>query len=351
MPLQIQKVFLSSTAYDLKDVRAEVARFLEEDFGLEVVCFESSDFPVEKGLHSHDVCINAGRGCDLFLLIIDKRYGGEYRGSKYPQYKAYNGIPMSITWAETAFAYDNNIPVHTFVRQQTWDERPIYKKAKKEGRNYTPTHVNDCRVFELIDCLVYQSGDTWIDRFNDVVDLKKTLVGRLEHWKDKPATITKRYLKKIQEERKKERQNENCLDPTGQYIDPPLVLIETERYIPPRERQRAKQQDLEKGYGIEPSAIEERVVRQHIDLSQLIHGNYPRVSIVADSGLGKTTLLKELILMIATNEITTPLIPLYFHFRELCSALSERDLHESRKSKRGKSKRKSKRGKAKGVTP
>jgi len=152
-----KRIFLSSTALDIPDIRAEIHRFLKEECEQEPVCFESKSFSVinDEGLHSHDISIDAIKDCDILLLIIDRRYGGLYSGSKYPQYKIYNEeIPMSITWAETTFAYDNCIPVYTFVRQAVWDERPIYKKLKKEERKYDPFHVDDTKEnFEKHPCI------------------------------------------------------------------------------------------------------------------------------------------------------------------------------------------------------
>jgi predicted ATPase len=168
---KVKKTFVASTSYDLKDVRAEVIHFLKEDYKQELVYFESPDFPVEEGLHSHDICIDAVKDCDAFLLIIGGRYGGSYHGTKYP-----NFVGKSITWAETCCAYSNNIPVYTFVRSSVWDERPAYKNNKT---GHKPFHVDDVAVFDFIDFIVEQPKDNWIDQFSDIVDLKSKIVGRL----------------------------------------------------------------------------------------------------------------------------------------------------------------------------
>jgi HEAT repeat protein len=126
---------------------------------------------------------------------------------------------------------------------------------------------------------------------------------------------TGRYLEKAKENRLKQRKNENCLSLEGVYIDPPLVRTRTERYLVPVEEGGAKSLDSEEGCDTEE--VQERITCKPILLEKLLSSDYKRVAIVAVSGMGKTTLLEELLLKIASNEIKTDLTPFYFHFREL----------------------------------
>src|ERR1700716_402475 len=75
------RIFLSSTAYDLSDLRAFTIDMLEKS-GHEVLFHESPTFPARVGLHSHDQCIEAVADCDLVVCIIDRRYGGRYAGAR-----------------------------------------------------------------------------------------------------------------------------------------------------------------------------------------------------------------------------------------------------------------------------
>ena len=65
-----KKVFISSTCFDLKDLRAELAISLKE-WGYTPIWNESPDFPKKPGLHSHDQCLDVVENCDIYLLIID----------------------------------------------------------------------------------------------------------------------------------------------------------------------------------------------------------------------------------------------------------------------------------------
>lgn len=117
-----EKVFISSTCFDLQDLRAELAHILDE-WGYEPVWNESPHFPKTSGLHSHDICLDAVKQCDIYILVIDKRYGGTYAGEKYPK------EDISITWYEAKLALQEQKEVHCFVREEVWNERPTYKKT------------------------------------------------------------------------------------------------------------------------------------------------------------------------------------------------------------------------------
>ena len=104
------------------------------------------------------------------------------------------------------------------------------------------------------------------------------------------------YLERVGEEWKKERLKEHELGREGVYIEPELMLrkeIEKEEKPLQDERQRK-----EKGYEL-----------SKINIASLLREKTARYIVVADSGMGKTTFLRELALMIAEKRITTELVP------------------------------------------
>lgn len=163
-----EKVFISSTSFDLKDLRAELARALEE-WGYLSLWNESPDFPKKSGLHSHDMCLDTVEESDIYLLIIDRRYGGTYAGKKYPR------EDISITWYETKIAFQKKKEIYSFIRDEVWNERPTYKKNLKKGVQIKPYHVDNPRVFDFIDFVVHLPRDNWIYTFKNSVELKEKL--------------------------------------------------------------------------------------------------------------------------------------------------------------------------------
>lgn len=162
-----KNIFISSTFYDLCDIRSELACFLK-NHNRNVMWSESIDFPVDYTIHSHDVCLNNVKKADLMILIINKRYGGIYAGNAYPSRN------ISITQYEVEKAKEIGIPVVTFVRNTTWTENAIYKHNKKNGIEIMPFYVDKVQVFDLIE-YIQHSNANWIYQFENSVDLKLKL--------------------------------------------------------------------------------------------------------------------------------------------------------------------------------
>lgn len=165
-------IFISSTCYDLADIRSELAFFLK-NYGKKVLWSESPDFPVDFYTHSHDICLDNVKKSDQLILIIDKRYGGIYAGNKYPKEN------ISITQYEVKIAMEMQIPIITFVRNTVWTERAIYKHNLKKEIKISPFYVDSIKVFELIDFILH-SKSNWIYQFENSLDLKlklKTILG------------------------------------------------------------------------------------------------------------------------------------------------------------------------------
>jgi len=196
-----EKIYVGSTAYDLKDLRPEIIRFLRQECHLTPINFESTDFPIDTKLHSHDVCIENVRNSDAYLLIIDERFGGVYSGKKYPLYRQNDGILLSVTWAEAKFAFDNKIPVYTYIRNSVWDERNIYKKQSCfVKKKYKPAFVKDIRTFDFIDFIVHQPKNNWRYTFDNVVDLKEKIQCTLPIYENPIEGYFKCILTKIRKD-------------------------------------------------------------------------------------------------------------------------------------------------------
>jgi hypothetical protein len=192
------KIFLSSTAYDLKDFRALIVDILESK-GHDVLYHESPIFPAKLGLHSHDQCILAVEDCDLVLCLVDKRYGGKYSGSfrdrfldqtfkvkgldRYGKSKSFKvtiiSKELSITWCELITAYASKKYIITFARQTTLDEKET-RRANQHLATFRPAFVEKNEVFDFLDWITKQPTNNWIASFNTIVDFKT----KFEKWID-----------------------------------------------------------------------------------------------------------------------------------------------------------------------
>lgn len=193
------KIFISSTSHDLEDFRILTIQELESR-GHEVIYHESPTFPVKLRLsHSHDICLEAIKDVDLVICIIKSRYGGTYAGNDPNQFpdidirikgKTKKGsdkretitIPsknLSITWCELYIAYQQKIDVITFVKNTTLEEKET-RRRNQFLSSFQPAHVEDKKLFDLIDWIIKKRESNWIVKYNNILDYKEYLLKWIE---------------------------------------------------------------------------------------------------------------------------------------------------------------------------
>src|SRR5438093_12013097 len=70
------KVMVSSTFYDLRQIRADLARFIGDELGYIALLSELPSFPVNPDLDTVAHCrARVEQGADIFILGIGARYG------------------------------------------------------------------------------------------------------------------------------------------------------------------------------------------------------------------------------------------------------------------------------------
>lgn len=116
------KVFISSTCYDLQQIRDSLCTFIK-GFGFEPVLSENGDVFYHPDLHTHEACLNEVSNCQIFLLIIGGRFGGKYIYDK----------SRSITNAEYDAAVKANIPVFTYIKRNVLDNHHLYQENKDKS--------------------------------------------------------------------------------------------------------------------------------------------------------------------------------------------------------------------------
>lgn len=140
------KVFVSSTCFDLKEVRDSISRFIKS-FGFEPILSEHGDVFYHPDLHTHEACIHEVSNCQLFILIIGGRFGGTYDSDKQ----------KSITNAEYEAAKESNIPVFTYIKKGVYDNHHTFQANKNKDfvKNMDFPHIekqdNAINIFNFID--------------------------------------------------------------------------------------------------------------------------------------------------------------------------------------------------------
>ncbi len=168
------RIFVSSTFYDLKHVREIIREFIE-NIGYEPVLSEFSDIFYQPGDTVQNSCLREIPSCDIFVLIVGKRYGSYFPGDS-----------LSITHREYIEAQNQLIPIYSFVDLDVLHDFGFHKKNKDTSK-CTYRVVEDINVFNLISDIQKASTDNALIPFASIADI-------LRHLKKQWASLFKSYL-------------------------------------------------------------------------------------------------------------------------------------------------------------
>lgn len=113
------RVFVSSTCYDLGEIRDGLASFISS-YGYEAMLSEKGDIFYHPDLHTQGSCIQEMTNCQIFILVIGGRFGGQYIADR----------KKSVVNAEYMAARECNIPVFCFVKGKVLEDHRLYEENK-----------------------------------------------------------------------------------------------------------------------------------------------------------------------------------------------------------------------------
>ncbi|EIA0805299.1 DUF4062 domain-containing protein [Vibrio vulnificus] len=157
------KVFVSSTCFDLGEVREQLRRFIRT-FGFEPVLSEHGEVFYHPDLHTHEACVHEVANCQMFILIIGGRFGGEYKAD----------TAKSITNAEYEAARRHGIPIFTYVRNTVLSNHHVYTQNKEKDINYPAIEqqVHAKKIFNFIDDVRRSPTNNAFEGFDDFQDIE-----------------------------------------------------------------------------------------------------------------------------------------------------------------------------------
>lgn len=153
-------VFVSSTCYDLKQIREDMKEFIENNYGFEAMLSEFDSFPIDPCKGTFENCLdNVDKQANIFILIIGTRYG----------YVTDKG--KSITNLEYLHAKAKGIPVFVFVSKQIYNNLPLWRSNKDADFSSV---VDNSKIFEFVS-EIYDESNQWIYTYENVKDIKITI--------------------------------------------------------------------------------------------------------------------------------------------------------------------------------
>ena len=155
------KVMISSTCYDLRQMRADLAAFVMDELGYVPLLSELPSFPVDPDLDTVENCrARVDENANILVLVVGGRYGSiDSRSDK------------SITNLEFLAARAKGIPVYVFVEQTTLSMLPVWKDNPLG--NFSSC-VDTPRLFEFIESVQMQDK-VWTFAFRTAQDIISVL--------------------------------------------------------------------------------------------------------------------------------------------------------------------------------
>jgi len=160
------RIFVSSTFYDLRQVREDLERFIKE-LGYEPVLNEKGKIPYGKDEPVENYAYREVELSDILVSIIGGRYGSS--DSSEEEY--------SISQQELKRALDRGIQVFIFIKQDVAAEFNTYK-INRENDSINYNSVDDTRIFSFIDYLYKLPRNNPISTFETSMDIVKYLKGQ-----------------------------------------------------------------------------------------------------------------------------------------------------------------------------
>jgi hypothetical protein len=124
--MAIPRIFVSSTCYDLQEIRFQLRDFIK-GFGYEPVMSEFDGIFYNYESHVQDSCLAEISKCQLFLLVVGNNYG-----SFYHQQKENIKTPDSVTLQEFKKAIENDVYKHVFINKFVDYDYGNYQRALKK---------------------------------------------------------------------------------------------------------------------------------------------------------------------------------------------------------------------------
>ena len=176
-------IFISSTDYNLKDLRAELARFLSE-LGYKPILSSAEGFPDNSPiLEPWESCIPVLDKSFVMVLIIDGDYSNALKWPNFQEHFADRKI--SPTHGEYVYAHKFKKRMLVFIRKSLMPHYQSYRQtmqhfgndreqAKQALKITLPKNVS-FETLEFINEVKTTRPIPWINEFDDITSVKKEI--------------------------------------------------------------------------------------------------------------------------------------------------------------------------------
>lgn len=160
------RVFISSTYYDLKQTRSDIATFINS-LGFESIRNEEGNIPygTEEELQSY--CYKEISNVDILVSIIGGRYGSTSSDGH-----------NSVSNKELLTALKNGVQVYIFIDKNVYAEYETYL-LNKSSKDIKFKYVDDIRIYQFIEEIKQRSNNNNIKPFDTSNEIQTYLKEQL----------------------------------------------------------------------------------------------------------------------------------------------------------------------------
>lgn len=166
------RVFVSSTYYDLKYIRASLELFIET-LGFDAILSEKGDIAYAPDRPLDESCYREVDNADIFVLIVGGRYGSEATSEKRTSKEFFDRYE-SITKHEYNSATDKDIPVYILIEKSVYSEYHTFIR-NKDNAVIKYAHVDSVNVFLLVDEILSKPRNNPIQTFEKFEEIEDWL--------------------------------------------------------------------------------------------------------------------------------------------------------------------------------
>lgn len=168
------RIFISSTFYDLRQVRSDLDTFIE-NLGYDPIRNEEGDIPYGKDEALEEYCYKEIKAVDILVSIIGGRFGSESKRNN-----------SSISQIELKTALKENKQVYIFIEKNVLSEYETYL-INKDNALMKYKYVDDVRIYQFIEEVKNLNANNNIKGFETASDITKYL-------KEQFAGLFQRFL-------------------------------------------------------------------------------------------------------------------------------------------------------------
>ncbi len=184
--MALPRLFVSSTYYDLRFVRADLA-VLEKEAGVEIVRFETGSIPYHTSSTLPDACCKEIDNCHILVSIIGGRYGSTVLTKDAPPGSISNSNSdsggndsassriVSISRLEVERAIQSGLLLFTFVDAAVMGECRTYNANQNRELDISWATVDSPSIFKFIKYIQSLEGRNPIFEFRTPKDIQDVM--------------------------------------------------------------------------------------------------------------------------------------------------------------------------------